>query len=139
MKLFLLFLIMTITTTSFATVKLPADLTDDLLKTISVELLINNIKENYQVTQLTAGRLDDSGYEMAAAFVTIIKASDGICMKIAATVKADTCTNIQTNCKLDAYALDCKESEQFSSDIFGETNLGFTMRTQMAVLATKSK
>ncbi|HLE09715.1 MAG: hypothetical protein A2504_02090 [Bdellovibrionales bacterium RIFOXYD12_FULL_39_22] len=94
---------------SFAMTRLPAALTDDLLKTVAIELLINNINENYRVTQLTAGRIDDNGFELAAAIVTIVKAN-GICMKIAASVRADTCTNVETNCKLGAHSLDCKEN-----------------------------
>lgn len=106
---------------SLAVTKLPAAATDDLLKTVAVELLINNVNENYKVTKLTAGRIDDNGFEMAAGFVTIIKAN-AVCMKIAASVRADTCTDIETNCKLDAYSLDCKEGMleegTLSPDIF---------------------
>lgn len=106
---------------SLAVTKLPVAATDDLLKTVAVELLINNVNENYKVTKLTAGRIDDNGFEMAAGFITIIKANS-VCMKIAASVRADTCTDIEKNCKLDAYSLDCKEgmSEEgtLSSDIF---------------------
>lgn len=55
-----------LSTSSFAMVKLPADVTDDLLKTVAVDLLINNVNENYKVTKLTAGRIDDNGFEYAA-------------------------------------------------------------------------
>ena len=112
-----------LSTSGFAMVKLPADVTDDLLKTVAVDILINNINENYKVTKLTAGRIDDNGFEYAAGFITILKAN-GTCMKVAGAVRADTCTNIETNCKLDAYTLDCKEGAQdgaiFSVDMFKE-------------------
>lgn len=112
-----------LSTSSFAMVKLPADVTDDLLKTVAVDILINNINENYKVTKLTAGRIDDNGFEYAAGFITILKAN-GTCMKVAGAVRADTCTNIETNCKLDAYTLDCKEGAKddsiFSVDMFKE-------------------
>ncbi len=112
-----------LSTSSFAMVKLPADVTDDLLKTVAVDLLINNVNENYKVTKLTAGRIDDNGFEYAAGFITIIKAN-GTCMKVAGAVRADTCTNVETNCKLDAYSLDCKEGAKdeagFSANMFKE-------------------
>lgn len=122
-RLATLALTLLLSSSSFAMVKLPADLTDDLLKTVAVDLLINNVNENYKVTKLTAGRIDDNGFEYAAGFITIIKAN-GTCMKVAGSVRADTCTNVETNCKLDAYALDCKESLKddgsFSLEIFKE-------------------
>jgi len=121
LKTTFVFLLCFTSISSFATTQLPANVTDDLLKTVAVELLINNVNENYKVTKLTAGRIDDNGIEMAAGFVTIIKANT-VCMKIAASVRADTCTNLETNCKLDAYALDCKEAvsneENFKPSIF---------------------
>ena len=66
------------------------------------------MNENYKVTSLTAARGDSEGFELAAGFITIIKASDSSCMKVAAAVRADTCSNA-SDCKLQAYALDCNK------------------------------
>lgn len=104
-KMILSTILMILSFQGLASNKLPADITDDLMKTLAVELLINNIKENYQVTKLTAGRNNENGIELAAGFVWITR-TNGKCDQVAAVVESDTCSSIDT-CKLQAYLLDC--------------------------------
>ncbi len=116
MKKLIIILSLLISSAIFANSKLPTDLTDDFIKTVSVELLINNIQENYQVLKLTSVRNVENGIELLGG-LTWIKRLDGKCEQVAAVVESDTCQTVDT-CKLQAYLLDCPAN--FSDESFSK-------------------
>jgi len=109
MKKLLLLVTLLITVNSWAA-SLPTIITDDFMKTLAVEVVINNITDFYKIKSLTAGRSNDNNDELAAGFMEIVM-QDGKCQKIAAAVQASSCTDAD-NCKLYAVSLECNSPNQ---------------------------
>lgn len=95
--------------------KIPSEITNDFLKASSIELLMGNIKEYYQITDFFGGRTTESnGKEIALGIVQFEK-SNKECKKIVAAVREANCPSVK-QCEVEGYLIDCDKGVESLND-----------------------